>query len=178
MAQEIKEGTPPIQLKFTFPDNWSVCKFDDTNFYRNRVEKLNGIKSVDIIAKSNNELQFIEIKDFRQHRIENTERQKSGELLIEVAQKFVSTISALLGANRCCLVDFEPYYNPLLTSRDQKIEVILFVERDDREGILQRKKLTLADLKDKLKKLLVAYNVKCKVYDRNNLPVDIGWTVS
>jgi len=177
MAQIIQEGTPPIQLKFSFPDNWDICKFDDTNFYRNRVEKLNGVKSVDIIAKSNTVLHFIEIKDFRKHRIENTERQKNGELLTEVAQKFVSTVSALLGAKRCELVDFEPYYNSLFALSGQTIEIILFVERDDNESTLKRKKLTLADLQDKLKKLLVAYNVRCKVYDKDHLPSNIEWSV-
>jgi len=177
MAQEIIEGTLPIQLIFSFPDNWDICKFDDTNFYRDRVEKLNGIKSVDIIAKSNDTLYFIEIKDFRRHRIENIERQRNGELLIEVAQKFVSTISALLGAKRCDKTDFEPYYNSLFDSREQIIKVILFVERDDSDSNLKRQKLALADLEQKLKKLLVAYNVRCKVYDKSHLPSNIEWSV-
>ena len=64
MSQIITEGTPPLQLQFSFPDTWDICKFDDTSFYRNRVEKLNGVKSVDILAKSNTVLHFIEIKDF------------------------------------------------------------------------------------------------------------------
>jgi len=174
MSQEITEGTPPNQLTFTFPDDWELCKFDDTTFYRNRVEKLDGIKSVDIIAKSNDSLQFIEIKDFRHHRIENQARQRNGELLIEVSQKFVSTVASLIGANRCGIIDFEPYYTPLLSGNQQKIEVILFLERDESESILRQKKLLLADLKQKLKKLLVAYNVQCKVYDRENLPMEWG----
>lgn len=175
MSQEIIEGTPPNQLTFSFPDNWNVCKFDETSFYRNRVEKLDGIKSVDIIAKSSDTLQFIEIKDFRHYRIENQARQKNGDLLIEVSQKFVSTIASLLGASRCGFIDFEPYYSSLLSESSQKIEVILFVERDENLRTLQRNKLTLADLQQKLKKLLVAYNVRCKVYDREYLPID--WTV-
>ncbi len=177
MAQEIIEGKLPIQLVFSFPDSWNVCKFDDSNFYRDRVEKLNGVKSVDIIAKSSDTLYFIEIKDFREHRIKNTKRQKSGELLIEVAQKFASTVSALLGAKRWGIVDFEPYNNLLFSSRKQLIEVILFVERDDNESVLKRRKLTLADLTQKLRKLLVAYNVRCKVYDRDHLPKTIAWSV-
>lgn len=174
MAQKIIEGSPPNQLIFTFPDSWKLCKFDDTPFYRNRVEKLDGIKSVDIIAKGSDALQFIEIKDFRQHRIENKERQTNGELLIEVAQKFVSTIASLIGASRWNLIDFEPYYSQLSQS-DKKVEVILFVERDERENTLRRNKLLLADLQQKLKKLLLAYNVKCKVYDREHLPME--WRV-
>jgi len=173
MAQKIQEGT----LHFSFPDNWNVCKFDDTNFYRNRIEKLNGIKSVDIIAKNSDTLHFIEIKDFRKHRIENIERQTNGELLTEVAQKFVSTVSTLFGAKRCNIVDFEPYYSSLFDSKEQTIEVILFIERDDDKSTLKRKKLTLADLQNKLKKLLVAYNVRCKVYDREHFPSTINWSV-
>jgi len=176
MPQEIREGTLPLQLIFTFPDDWNVSKFDDTSFYRNRVEKLNGIKAVDIIARNNDSLQFIEVKDFRTHRIENTQRQKNGELVIEVAQKFVSTIAALLGSRRWGLEEFTPY-NACLNLNEQSIEVILFIERDETERTLMRAKLTLADLKDKLKKLLVAYKVQCKVYDRNNLPAHIVWTV-
>lgn len=176
MSQEITEGTPPNQLIFSFPEDWKICKFDDTSFYRNRVEKLDGMKSVDIIAKSSDSLQFIEIKDFRQHRIENRARQRNGELLIEVSQKFVSTLASLIGASRWNLINFEPYYS-LLSQSDQKVEVILFVERDERESTLRRNKLLLADLQQKLKKLLLAYNIKCKVYDREHLPTHLGWSV-
>jgi len=177
MSQEIKEGEIPNQLTFTFPDNWDICKFDDTKYYREKIEKLDGIKSVDIIANDGGALQFIEVKDFRHHRIENKERQKSGELTIEVSQKFVNTLSALIGANRLNLSDFAPYYTPLLSSLDQKITVILFIERDEREHTLQRNKITLAHLQQKLKKLLIAYNIQCKVYDRDKLPQQVEWTV-
>jgi hypothetical protein len=174
MPQIIQEGI----LVFTFSDDWDICKFDDTNFYRDRVEKLNGVKSIDILARGDRILYFIEIKDFRGHSIENRQRQKSGELLSEVAQKFINTLSALLGARRWNIEEFEPYYNPLFISQEQTIEVVLFLEREDQESKLSRNKLTLADLQGKLKKLLAAYKVRCKVYDKEHLPLHITWSVN
>jgi len=174
---EIEEGVSPIKLIFSFPDDWSVCKFDENNFYRKRVEKLDGMKAVDILVKNELELKFIEIKDFREHRIENTQRQRNGELLIEVAKKFVNTISALHGAYRWSIEDLEPFYTSIISSAEQKIELILFIERDDEDRRLKKQKLTLVDLQQKLKKYLYAYKVKCKVYDRNSLPRYEEWQV-
>ncbi len=176
MSIEIFEGNPPTQLTFTFPDDWAVSQFDSSRFYRERVDRLNGMKAVDILAAKGERLILMEVKDFRGHSRENLRRQTSGALLIEVAQKFVCTLSALVGARRSGLPEFAPFYPPLEHSRH--VQMILFLERDEHApGFLHEKRLTLADFKSKLRRLLVAYDVHCQVYDRAHLPVGIEWRV-
>lgn len=169
----IDEGS----LRFTFPDEWNSIKFDDTNFYRDRLDKLNNTKAVDILAKYENVLHFIEVKDFRQHRIENQQRQTSGELIIEVAQKFRDTVAGLVGAARWNNENLSFYFQQLLEHPNDKIEVILFIERDETEKALEKKKITHADLKQKLEQLLVAYKVRCRIWSQDTLPTDSLWTV-
>lgn len=175
MSIEVIEGNPPTRLTFTFPDDWATCQFDSSRFYRKQVDRLNGMKAVDIVTAKGDRLILMEVKDFRGHSRENLHRQESGALLIEVAQKFVCTLSALLGAQRSGLTEFAPFYPPL--EHSENVQMILFIERDERPGFLRKNKLTLADLKSKLRRLLVAYNVHCQVYDREHLPDKLEWTV-
>lgn len=48
-------------LEFKFADDCRVIKFDDTEFYRKRFNKLPEAKGVDIISNSEEILRFIEI---------------------------------------------------------------------------------------------------------------------
>lgn len=173
MPNIIDEGS----LRFTFPDEWNSIKFDDTNFYRDRLDKLNNTKAIDILAKYENTLHFIEVKDFRQHRIENQQRQTSGELMIEVAQKFRDTLAGLVGAARWNNENLSVYFQQLLEHPNDKIEVVLFLERDDTEKVLAHKKIAHADLKNTLQQLLKAYNVRCRILSIDTLPRDSLWTV-
>ncbi len=173
MSKTINEDN----LTFTFQDSWNICKFDASNFYRNRVEKLDEIKGVDILATQNSELLMIEVKDFRSHRIENIDKQASGKLLIDVAQKFVHTFAALTGASRWSIDYLQPFYLSLNNKEEKRITCILFLERDDQETKMKRKKLDFPNMKKKLKKYLSAYNVQCCVYNRSTLPNELDWSV-
>lgn len=66
--QEYKEGS----LTFKFPEEFTVCKYDDSYFYQNHFKKLPETKAVDfIIVKNQQQVVLIEVKDFRNTRIEN-----------------------------------------------------------------------------------------------------------
>lgn len=58
-------------LALKFSDDCQVVKFDDTDFYRSRFNKLPGAKGVDIISNSAEVIQFIEIKNCTGHESEN-----------------------------------------------------------------------------------------------------------
>ena len=173
----IVEGTPPTQLRFTFPEGWHLFKFDAGDFYRKQVLSLEGMKAVDILASRNGTLLLIEVKDFRGHGIQNLKKQESGRLLIDVSKKFVDTFAALVGAKRSGKKELEPFFSLLCNPQNTPVEVILFLERDDPETMLKRHKLTLADLTSKLRRLMNAYHVQCRVMDRRHLPKNIGWSV-
>jgi len=173
----IAEGTPPTRLTFTFPEDWAICKFDASAFYRERIQWLEGMKAVDILAQKETRLQLIEIKDFRGHGRQNLKKQESGRLLIDVAKKFVDTFAALIAAKRNGLEELAPFYRILCDPKNETVEVILFLERDDPETMLRRHKLTLADLTAKLRRLMSAYRVRCRVMDRKHLPRNTEWRV-
>lgn len=173
----VAEGTPPTRLVFTFPEDWQISKFDATSFYRDRVQWLEGMKAVDILAAHDGLLQLIEIKDFRGHSRQTLPRQQNGHLLTDVAKKFVDTFAALVGARRLGLEEFAPFYTLLCSDKHAKVEVILFLERDLSEKALRHYKLTLADLTLKLRHLMSAYNVRCRVLDRRHLPASTPWRV-
>lgn len=50
-------------LKFQFPENDTVIKFDDTKFYRDYFNKLPEAKGVDFISVDKNKIAFIEVKN-------------------------------------------------------------------------------------------------------------------
>ena len=175
MAVTLVEGNGRHRLTFLFPDGWHACQFDGSDFYRHKAERINGMKGVDILATDGVVQVVMEVKDFRGYAKQNRQRQRSGALLEEVAQKVACTLSALLAARRSGIEVFAPYY-PVLEEKTP-VQVILFLERDEAPGYLRRNNLTLADLKAKLKRLLVGYRVRCQVYDRAHLPRRVAWKV-
>ncbi|MDM8562499.1 hypothetical protein QUF54_04015 [Candidatus Marithioploca araucensis] len=73
----IEEG----YLAFEFGDRWRVFKLDEHRDYRERIGKLGGSKAIDFLGILDNQaLYFIEVKDFREHRIENKTRFLKGKL--------------------------------------------------------------------------------------------------
>lgn len=81
-------------LIFSFPNSWQVSKYDEWDFYRKQFLKmLDGIKAVDLIAIENQVVWLIEAKDYRSHR-----RKKTIDLVDEVAEKVVWTLSAMIPA--------------------------------------------------------------------------------
>ena len=102
------------ELQFTFPGEKAI-KFDDTEFYRKRFNKLSGAKGVDFICDTDDFLMLLEVKDCLGNEAENgwriaidntkvatsptsvdTEGRESFDN--EVAHKVAMTISCLLGA--------------------------------------------------------------------------------
>ena len=112
METNIKEESG---LKFQFPENDTVIKFDDTKFYRDYFNKLPESKGVDFISVAKDKIAFIEVKnctgdegncrwriapDNQKRNTVHTSVNVEGRdsLDIEVAQKTAMTIAALIGA--------------------------------------------------------------------------------
>lgn len=140
MSHLITEG----KLSFTFDDDWTTVKYDDHRDFTRGIHKLNGkiegsnhpealvgTKAVDILGVFQNTLYFIEIKDFREHRIENKKRIKNGALALEVAVKVRDTIAGVVGASRqgSDLETWKGFVKPLLNT-SHPIQVVLFLEED------------------------------------------------
>lgn len=96
------------RLRFDFSSKWEAERYDaddqgqgSHSYYRNQVARLPSTKAVDFVGMFEDEdCYLIEVKDFREYRIENKQRLKCGELAIEVAEKVRDTVAGLVGAWR------------------------------------------------------------------------------
>ncbi len=150
---------------FNFDDNaWEhVIEFDKHPDYF-KIEKLNKTKGVDFLAIDNNRLCFIEVKNFKYHRIDNKYRLKhsGNELMNEVALKVKDSLACIVAANRNSTNDEVIWSKTmnLLANIKKNIIVILWLERDleRNKPNTRRKKVTRYDyrrtLHNKLKWLI------------------------
>lgn len=122
-------------LKFEFSTAWWLEQYDNLTDYINLKNVVPGSKGVDFIGILNNEtLSFIEVKNFRGHRIESKPRLQLGEdpIEIEVAQKVRDTLAGITAAARNS-THLKNEWQRVLTflQNDKKnVEVILWLEED------------------------------------------------
>ena len=187
MENKIKEESG---LKFLFPQNDTVVKFDDTKFYRDYFNKLPEAKGVDFISVDKDKIAFIEVKNCTgdesncrwriapnnqkkdtTHTVVNVEGRDS--LDIEVAQKTAMTVAALTGAKsfgdtKVCLEELKEYIQFLSSDRfsddSKKKYVILFLEGDFGSRT-RSKKMIMKELQDSMNKKLQWINCRVSVVD-------------
>ncbi len=187
MENNIKEESG---LKFQFPENDTVIKFDDTKFYRDYFNKLPEAKGVDFISADKDKIAFIEVKNCigdegncrwriapnnqkrdTTHTAVNVEGRDS--LDIEVAQKVAMTVAALVGAKsfcnrKECVKELEKFNQFLssdaLSDDDKKKYIILFLEGDF-GGYSRTKKMIMKALQDSMNKKLQWINCRVSVVD-------------
>lgn len=189
MENNIKEES---RLKFQFPENATVIKFDDTKFYRDYFNKLPEAKGVDFISVDKNKIAFIEIKNCtgdegncRWRIAPNNKKRNTAQtsvnvegrdsLDIEVAQKTAMTVAALVGAKsfgdtKECFSELKEYIkflsNDKFSDNSKKKYVILFLEGDFRSRT-RTKKMIMRDLQDSMNKKLQWINCRVSVVDSN-----------
>ena len=91
-------------IRFEFDDTWLVAKWDETPWYREKIERLKGeldgtresTKAVDVIGLREETPYLIEVKDFRGFPIENKSRQID-ELPLEIGLKARDTVAGIAG---------------------------------------------------------------------------------
>ena len=187
MENKIKEESG---LKFLFPQNDTVVKFDDTKFYRDYFNKLPEAKGVDFISVDKDKIAFIEVKNCTgdesncrwriapnnqkkdtTHTVVNVEGRDS--LDIEVAQKTAMTVAALtraksFGDTKECLEELKEYIQFLSSDRfsddSKKKYVILFLEGDFGSRT-RSKKMIMKELQDSMNKKLQWINCRVSVVD-------------
>lgn len=118
-------------LRFRFDNRWAVIKYDDHRDYVERIRQLPETKAVDFVAVLDERfLYFIEVKDFRGHRIENRDRVLGDGLAIEVAQKVRDTIAGIVAAHHCGNIEEWKRFIECLTRCDTPVRVVLWLEDD------------------------------------------------
>lgn len=119
------------KLRFEFDASWQdAVKWDDSLAYRKGIGKLPDTKAVDILCRGKGVCCLFEVKDFREHRIENKNRLSNEELQQEVARKVRDTLAGVLGAARVG-AEGERWaaYARMLASQNE-VRVVLWLEED------------------------------------------------
>ncbi len=138
MSTTIKEGN----LLFDFRDPWVVLKYDEHPCYRSGIEKLKDrvagshgrddcrrSTAVDAVAAKAKLLVFLEIKDFRGHRIE-TKHRVGDELALEVGVKVRDSLAGLVGGFHTDYAEATHALLERLATRSTDIRVLLWLETD------------------------------------------------
>jgi hypothetical protein len=119
-------------LRFEFGNRWHVLKLDEHPDYRNRIEKLSGTKAVDFLGILDNDtIYFVEVKNFRGHRIENKERLQDGLLVDELGQKVRDSLACIISAHRVSSEnELWKKFVDILCDKQKHIKVIIWLEQD------------------------------------------------
>lgn len=129
---ELKEGS----LHFIFDDGiWAdVVKYDETKDYQ-KIALTPQTKGVDFVGNSglsdDHDLWFIEVKDYKTHRIESKE--KIPALDETVHHKVKDTIAGIIGGARNSTHDREIWaaFAQVLNTPKQKVRAVLWMEEDE-----------------------------------------------
>lgn len=166
-------------LQFSFDSSWQVVKYDDTPLYRAGVGVIPETKAVDFIGLRKGTLFLVEVKDFREHRIENEYRLTEGELAVEIAQKVRDSVAGLVGAHRTTAdpASIAPLVR-VLVKADSEIKVVIWLEHDLPEYPSKREKVKMSVEGNAFKKKLRWLTPKVFVANvNNNVLQEAGMTV-
>ena len=128
---------PESDLNFDFSDAHWTCllQFDKTRDFQNAQEALSGTKGVDFTGiLENQSLVFIEVKNFRGHRIETKPRIEGGDdpVWLEAAKKIRDSVSVVVGSarNSTHLKETWQRYLEIMGSEKRYIHFVLWLEQD------------------------------------------------
>lgn len=138
-------------LIFSFDRNWRVLKWDAHPAFVGGLRRHQSTCGVDFLALHGTVPYFIEIKSFREHRIENKGKFQSGELVNKIADKVRDTIAGSVWAMNRGLADadVEPILRHLFV-KPEKFRVVFWLEEDPWPRPADRSALT-AKIKERLR---------------------------
>ena len=167
---EIEEG----DLKFSFPDQCEVGKYDEWSFYRNQFRSVaGGSKAVDILCLSHDAAWLIEIKDYRQHP---NPRLKLIDIGDEVAGKVRDTLAGLAAASANANSGGEQALARRALRR-RRWRVALHLEQPTARSRLWQRSSRVANVLSKVRTKVKAVDAHPVVLDRATRRSDIPWTV-
>lgn len=149
-------------LRLSFDRNWRVLKWDQHPAFIEGLQRHRHTGGVDFLALHGTAPYFIEIKSFREHRIENKGKFRTGELVDKIAGKVRDTIAGAVWAVHRGLADGE--VTPILRHlfvRPEKFRVVFWLEEDPWPRPADRSVLQ-AKIKERLNWLSPHVLVSCK----------------
>jgi len=181
-------------LVFDFPDadSWHALKYDDKEipgFYRQRIEVIDGLKGVDIIAGQQPDFDvvtLIEIKDFSEDPKALKAKVESGEIPLEILQKALNTCSALYLGARTHDTLLDANLRAAILRPVKELRLIFFLEEalmpfspneGARKKLEHNRRVRRQDMEKKMREKLLPLNIHCRLADHEKLPRNCGWTV-
>ena len=160
------------RLRFTFPENWRVSKYDDWSFYNQFQNICGGAKGVDFVAidPEASDTWLIEVKDYRRHR-----RTKPSELSMEIACKYRDTLTGLACA-RVNSNDDEEKELANSSLQTNSIRLALHLEQPRHHSKLFPRVFEPADIKQKLKMLVKPMDPHPLIFDMHSTQTE--WQVT
>lgn len=169
-------------IDFIFDSEYTVVKFDDTDFYRHKFSNsLPNGKGVDFIAMSDKSLILLEVKNCLGYEKDNMWRTQAGKQTdkgetfdVEIAKKVASTIACISGANTFQnnslkeADDLKPYFDFFNAMKKGKktIYVVLFLEGDFKLAS-RDKKMIMKSIHSKINAYLKWLTCNILVIDSN-----------
>jgi len=197
----LEEGSGTKKLCFEFSNQWRVCNYDDDleSFYRQNIQKCQGIGAVDFIATNGENLLWIEVKNFcgfasetqpyllseePQAVINCRETGKSLKQQIKVtrrkpfladlvAQKIRDTFFGFAVALHQDDTHLKPFIDDF--KRGVPITIVLFLHQDKELDNPEKFKDMAPKLKTRIEQKLRCLNVNVLVENSLTLPEDAGW---
>ncbi|MBF9220136.1 hypothetical protein [Hymenobacter ruricola] len=180
------------RLRFTFPDTWLAFKYDEQDpvnphFYQERLEKIDGLRGVDIVAGPQPafaELLLLEVKNYRGRAPKLHQKVKSGKLHRQLLLKAVHTWAGLhLGARQqdallpadlraAMLRPAQPVSFVVLLAEDPIWPTAKVTDTRQEEHNRRTKR---QGFEKKLREKLTPLGIQCRLADVGDLPKRCAW---
>lgn len=171
MTQAHTEGN----LLFSFPDDWTVIKFDSSRFYLKQWQSFaSGCKGVDFIACGPDcDVWFIEVKDYRQ-----ASRTKPSDLFEEVAQKVRDSLAALKVLAYRMTDSEEVALARKVLKGSRRFRIVLHLEQPAKPSKIFQQVIDPKTAQHKIRQKLRVIDPHCLVGDKSYMNHKVGWQVS
>ncbi|MSP00857.1 MAG: hypothetical protein EXR07_07390 [Acetobacteraceae bacterium] len=142
-------------LIFEFHDIWTVSKYDEWRFYRDRlIPTGNDLKAVDLLAIGPDRAGWlIEVKDYTKMEIGREDRPPASDLARFVARKIFDTLAAILLASMSASDGREKSVALSMTNAT-RLRVVLHLEQPARKSSVWSRTIDPANIHQKLRRLL------------------------
>ena len=203
-----REESEENAVDLHFPDTWEVLEYDKpkSSFYSGTIKRTGtDLTAVDFVINPQEtpaRLLLIEVKDFRNHEVENRQRQQKAKkkdcpegckpdvepsLDVEVARKVLHTLAGLYIGTQMKHADLRAIA-PAVSPTAERVQAILLLEEDalpqpGPSGHMSPKAMLMfetrqkrkGDLQTNLIRRLKPLKIKAKVYSCQEIPVQEGW---
>ena len=159
MREEHERG-----IKFLFPDDWNVLKYENTELYKEKLMKIQNTKTVDFDCKKEDRVMLLEVKRFKEKPF-CEKKTDLANFIQEVSWQFRDTLFGLAVAQASednSLADFG-------TAIGQNgVKLVLLLELESLPPS-QTREMIRADVLAKLKQLFSLKNFAVRVVDTASL---------